>query len=394
MSRHRLVKALDLDDELDDYDGDGAEEEYDPEAERQLKEGARKVRETTGDEFSDVDIRDTLWHYYYDVEKTVNYLLSRLMPKLGQCSLMYVKGNRSTQQTKKSKPAKNAKGTFQIPFSHYTHPNGPLCTVVSRPQSSCYDLRTTSGSWFEADADTLERGWTPYSARSQAQPVKDFFHDTPWLNIPPGRRSEILIEPMHPHRGLLGGASNAPKQSKLGALAAKRKQENAKIGQSLNATNNSVALLDKLSLKSKDNDPQKPKEADRTTEAQSTALPEDPDPPKKARKYLSRKRSENTSLVQTTKAEAEPQETGPLQLPELAIAAPISTDASSFAQTLCGSSTPMPTSMLQASPQHYSIFPESITENPFAGPSPDDIVAQAQGQSKGKIRNGAGAWTA
>ena len=44
----------------------------------QLRTGAIKVREILGDEVRVTDraIEDSLWHYYYDVEKTVNYLLS------------------------------------------------------------------------------------------------------------------------------------------------------------------------------------------------------------------------------------------------------------------------------------------------------------------------------
>jgi len=44
----------------------------------QLREGTTKVRATlgTGVPVTDREIEESLWHYYYDVEKTVNYLLS------------------------------------------------------------------------------------------------------------------------------------------------------------------------------------------------------------------------------------------------------------------------------------------------------------------------------
>lgn len=43
----------------------------------QLRLGTAKVREVLGPEVSttDMEIEDSLWHYYYDVDKTVNYLL-------------------------------------------------------------------------------------------------------------------------------------------------------------------------------------------------------------------------------------------------------------------------------------------------------------------------------
>jgi elongation factor 1 alpha-like protein len=61
--------------------------------------------------------------------------------------------------------------------------------------------------------------------------MKDFFSDTPWLQVPEERKAEIHVEPQHPDlgTGLLGGASDSagPKVSKLAALAAaRRKKEN------------------------------------------------------------------------------------------------------------------------------------------------------------------------
>ena len=115
MSRHKLVKNLDLDEELDDFDGYQDDENSEgtglspheaasqiiniaPELSAndrsaalhalhrsnilrdlgQLQEGTTQVRHALGSHFpvSDRDIEDSLWHYYYDVEKTVNYLIS------------------------------------------------------------------------------------------------------------------------------------------------------------------------------------------------------------------------------------------------------------------------------------------------------------------------------
>ncbi len=85
MSRHKLVKGLDLDEELDVYDG--AEDDFDaeeeeelaPEDEEHLRRGTTEVRNTLGSDFpaTDKEIQDTLYYYYYDVQKTVHYLLSR-----------------------------------------------------------------------------------------------------------------------------------------------------------------------------------------------------------------------------------------------------------------------------------------------------------------------------
>ena len=115
MSRHKLVKNLDLDEELDDFDGyqdDEDSEGTDLSPHKiasqvtvtplelsakdrstalhslhpsnvlndlgQLQEGTTQVRHALGSHFpvTNREIEDSLWHYYYDVEKTVNYLIS------------------------------------------------------------------------------------------------------------------------------------------------------------------------------------------------------------------------------------------------------------------------------------------------------------------------------
>jgi elongation factor 1 alpha-like protein len=54
----------------------------------------------------------------------------------------------------------------------------------------------------------------------------DFFRDCPWLNVPAHRKADILVEPLYPRLGLLGGApESGGKMSKLAALAAARKKK-------------------------------------------------------------------------------------------------------------------------------------------------------------------------
>jgi elongation factor 1 alpha-like protein len=58
--------------------------------------------------------------------------------------------------------------------------------------------------------------------------AKGFFDDCPWFGIPPHRHANILIEPLYPRLGLLGGSPSSEaggKMSKLAALAAKRRQK-------------------------------------------------------------------------------------------------------------------------------------------------------------------------
>ncbi|KAK5103038.1 hypothetical protein LTS08_003841 [Lithohypha guttulata] len=68
---------------------------------------------------------------------------------------------------------------------------------------------------------------TKQAAKPSPSQSRDIFADCPWGQIPEHRRADILIEPLHYPRGLLGGSSKEGKMSKLAALAAKRRQKEA-----------------------------------------------------------------------------------------------------------------------------------------------------------------------
>jgi elongation factor 1 alpha-like protein len=85
MSIHR-VKHISYEygehhDYADGYDEEG-EDELAPEDKEQLKAGTAAVREELGADFpaSEKEIQDALWHYYYDVRKSVAYLKKRKTP--------------------------------------------------------------------------------------------------------------------------------------------------------------------------------------------------------------------------------------------------------------------------------------------------------------------------
>lgn len=77
MSRHR-IKAVGYDDEeLDDYDDDGYNSEEQEFAQQCSEEVFKQLR--TGDSpvtATREEVQESLWHYYNDVEKTVNYIRS------------------------------------------------------------------------------------------------------------------------------------------------------------------------------------------------------------------------------------------------------------------------------------------------------------------------------
>jgi len=85
MSNRRVKNLAAVDDDYDDYDEDygyedgGGTDEISPEDKEQLRLGTIKVREALSPSFpaSETEIHEALWHYYYDVGKSVTYLKSR-----------------------------------------------------------------------------------------------------------------------------------------------------------------------------------------------------------------------------------------------------------------------------------------------------------------------------
>ena len=213
---------------------------------------------------------------------------------------------------------------------------------------------------------------------------EDFFKDSPWFNVPKDRLGEILIEPLHPRGGLLGGMSKQDGQpkSKLAALAAARKKkENQKPEESETITN-SIALLDRLggkstgSMKTKASIPSVPSLDDRTAESATNV---------RRSKYPGRKASNRS----TSPAKPPPKTTSVMGSPAPSMAveeetrsAPVATP-SDFAQAMFGSSWKATESDLHCSLSHVlQPFPNR-TESTFVGPSPDDTILEAQ-HSKGK----------
>ncbi|GAA5880026.1 hypothetical protein JCM16303_004442 [Sporobolomyces ruberrimus] len=85
MSRHRAVKNLDLDDELDDGGFDSGEDYYEDmtsEQQAQMVASVKQVEQVLGPSsesgISSKEIRDSLWDSYFDVEGTVSYYLDQV----------------------------------------------------------------------------------------------------------------------------------------------------------------------------------------------------------------------------------------------------------------------------------------------------------------------------
>lgn len=211
----------------------------------------------------------------------------------------------------------------------------------------------------------------------------DWFKDVPWFNIPP-TMSGLLVEPVRPPLRLMGGsAPSSAKPSKLAALAAaqKKKEADLKAAQSQNTSQtadtapaSALSLLDRLG--GRDSPGTSLRGGSALSEPAATI------PQSMPRTYpLRKKRSPSPPPKDTPKP--------PDQVEELAQepAQPkqqLRSSPSVFAETMCGDSNHRTgTSETSNFSQDmlatlYGRALASSDANPFSGPSPDDVVTQAQ----------------
>ncbi|CAG8892494.1 unnamed protein product [Penicillium egyptiacum] len=320
MSRHR-IKDVDYDDD-DFYDDE--EELADPEEQEFLQQCTTAVLQQLGAGQPSVtatkeEVQDALWHYYNDIEKSVNYLRVPAYP-------------------------------------------APLSTAH-------------------------------FSAA-------DFFRDCPWLSVPSHRKTDILIEPLYPRLGLLGGApENGGKLSKLAALAAARKKKEGEKAPSLPETSTpsttkleqpktsldhpgtSRSLRDRLAAsgRSAPKASEGPGSLRRLATPSSSSHPMPKRPESETKKPSVSEVSESMErVVLEAKEEPEPQLTVPT----------IRASPSTFASTIVGAATgptaAEPSHLHSTSSDLLRLYGQDHAEPfDFAAPSPDDVVLNAQSTAKG-----------
>ncbi|KAI1429873.1 hypothetical protein F5Y12DRAFT_709877 [Xylaria sp. FL1777] len=351
MSRHQAYRNYDYENDLDEYEGAGYsddEEELSPEDRAQMIAGTAQVRVALGSDSSKVttqQIEEALWHYYYDVEKSVAYLASKYI---------------TPKPTKSPAQQRNKPGGKSPNFHTDTFGTG-----VNKQHAE------VSGpwKWYPDVLDDKHLETKPHLS------MVDFFHDMPWLNIPNDRRT-VFLKPSRPIGGLLGGSSSSGKMSKLQALAAarKKKAEERKLEDQ------------KIQLPASGTAPDTAKEPNRPISGAMAArlssredvksLPTHTkvqiDPPLDGT-------TEHVDTVPTQTCKSDlPVMTGS-RLDSSALAAP-----SAFAQTLLGCSTswaaPVPRNQY---PIPYLSFTSSVADA-FSEPSPDDVVLTAQSKASNK----------
>ncbi|CAN8098519.1 unnamed protein product [Discula destructiva] len=334
MSRHRIFQNYDYENELDDFDGQGeAEDEEDgqdelsPEDKVQMAEGTAEIISLLGpqaDKVTTRQIQDALWHYYYDIDKSVAYLVGKFVEPT-------------------SKPAAK-----------------PKPPQVKSSQDS--------------------------SSREPTISMAAFFADMPWLNIPEDRRT-TFIAPPRPRGRLLGGSST-PKLSKLQALAAARKrkadeaatlvilpkqeidaEEEPSKSEALQPESRRHVAKADIARKKTKNEPARQVEEgkeDRTQEPISQGLTPN-----------------NDALGWSSQSRPRPQTDGALD--EMRMARPSAFAqvlCSGSAPATSSALSPAPQTVQTASLVPWAAFttPEALREA-FDQPSPDDIVFAAQAKS-------------
>ncbi|KAL9103983.1 MAG: hypothetical protein Q9163_001045, partial [Psora crenata] len=380
MSRHKLVKALDIDDELDDFDGaaeDDFEDELTPEGRELLRTGIIEVRQTLGTDFpaTNQEIEDSLYYYYYNVQKTVNYLLSMDVYSLQHAHNLSLTDTDQKTNINSQKPKKDQLDPYAKPPTGKPEFSILLASKQDHPLSAHLHTLSPSRGLF---------GSTDPPLFSEPLSAADFFKDSPWLNVPRYRQAQILVEPCYPPGRLLGGSSRqegGPPKSKLAALAAARRKEHH-TAKNVHSSTSSVALLDKLNLKSDSPDSALLHNQDSTNKRIPQKTP-DPNP----RKYVSRQRRSPTpphtdSQSRLTTSPAEAQNTAEItQAMIIPIASP-----SLFAKAMFGRPPPEPHHVTCLDPSRLLAMPSNemnANGDAFADPSPDDVVLRSQSSSKG-----------
>ncbi|KAK1463416.1 elongation factor Tu GTP binding domain-containing protein [Colletotrichum melonis] len=344
MSRHQAVRNLDYEEALDEFEGDDYEEEGEAdqlsaEDREAMAIGTATVQSTLGPDADKVtvqQIQESLWHYYYDIEKTVSYLQKK-----------FIAPPPAPKQEKKAKDA-----------------DGFGCGGM--------DDKTTTYGMVSTSTYPVPRV-APLSPAS-------YFHGISWMNVPKSRQA-VFVPPRPVPGGLLGGG-DGPKLSKLQALAAARKKKTTEV----NKTDDKVDRAEKrMSTLAIDESSKENQRGGLSILAKRQKLAEDPAAKTQISKSASPSQqadtaSEAVSMDADTANELSAEDRKKTE--DDCFVVP-STRPSAFAQTLFG-----PAQDTAAASQTYSLpYMDSSAYVPsaFSQPSPDDVVLAAQSKAGSKF---------
>ena len=367
MSRHRIVHTFNANDIVSEFDGEDYDEEEDelsPEDRVAMANGTAEVRIALRSEANKVttdQIQEALWHYYYDVDKSVTYLMKTYIAP-----------------APKPTPKKAASGKYGASSFLNTCLIKATGVDLERPEygSRCGTLISTSTSFCSA----------PETSKGS---YAHCFNDMPWLNVPQDRQT-IFVEPIRPRGGLLGGGEGAPKMSKLQALAAARKKKSEEKKEQ-DKTQQAEKGISKLSIKDNSRKENREPVAGLAAKRQKTS---DTSSFKPQRRPSDPSQSDHDSAVQMDNAPEEPEAPAGDKwdswdiMAGFKVVAPPRPKPSAFARTLLGLDDPPRV----RKPDDNEIMPLPYAKNPafrpeaFDEPSPDDIVLAAQAKGSNFAR--------
>ncbi len=386
MSRHQAVRNLDYQRALDEFDeGYSDEEELSPEDQALMRQSTANVKASLGVAASKVtttQIEEALWHYYYDVDKAVTYLVTKFISP-------------PEPKTPKATPTRTSgKQIFHFCFESLRIPSWSVSDACPRRKERMAKREPRyihPDPFIRATRASLTRRQGVEFPRLQPTPPRlqescaYHFRDMPWGNIPKHRET-IFIEPPHLRGGLLGGSGAPPKLSKLQQLAAarKKKAEEKKTQEKVEGVRTKLGELGLSSaLGKKENTPlggpnKRLKMAD-----SNSAVPA----PLADRRLEGSQDSDPMQVDGADDRATESDQQEPADKEE-AMPAVEPAKPSAFAQVLFGNTSDTPARQQQETfTLPFATHPAVLAA--FSGPSPDDIVltAQAKGSLSGKGNN-------
>lgn len=222
----------------------------------------------------------------------------------------------------------------------------------------------------------------PTSPLPRSHPIpSDIFANIPWLNVPEERVGTIVPGRIRPPLRLLGGTG---KPSKLAALAAARKKKEAEQKAAQEGVQSEKpamvpSLMDRLGTRSAQPASQENLNPGNLSQSFPIRKRKSPSPPPPVQ-------DRRPAAPEPTKSETP--EPAPAPKPVEHVRA----GPSVFASTMCGGSSRRRPSHQDAAILSQNILPaiygtdaNLANTNAFSGPSPDDIVMQAQ--AKGSARS-------
>ncbi|KAI8950350.1 hypothetical protein F4801DRAFT_549318 [Xylaria longipes] len=207
MSRHQAYRNYDYENDLDEYEGAGYSDddnELSPEDRAQMVAGTTQVRAALGTDTSKVttqQIEEALWHYYYDVDKSVAYLASKyISPK--PAKLPAQKNKSGDDKYSEHKPHHSLVGYFHdMPWLDIPIERRTLFIESPRPRGGLLGGSASSGKMSKLQALAAARKKKAEEQKSENRKLESqktqssSTHTTPeMLKEPTKRTSNALVE--------------------------------------------------------------------------------------------------------------------------------------------------------------------------------------------------------